>query len=163
VSVFALQFAKAAGSRVIATSSDDAKLNRLTQMGADEVINYKKTPEWEKEVLRLTGGVGVDHVVEIGGAGTLNKSVASARVGGKVGLIGVLTEGSFNPIALLMKSVALQGIFVGSREMFEGMNRAIAVNKIKPVIDRTFGFDEVRAALEYMASGKHFGKIVIKY
>jgi NADPH:quinone reductase-like Zn-dependent oxidoreductase len=107
--------------------------------------------------------VGVDHVVEIGGAGTLNKSVASARVGGKVGLIGVLTEGSFNPIPVLMKSVSLQGIFVGSREMFEGMNRAIEVNGIKPVIDRVFGFGEVPAALEYMASGKHFGKIVIRY
>jgi NADPH:quinone reductase-like Zn-dependent oxidoreductase len=89
--------------------------------------------------------------------------VAAVRVGGKVGLIGVLTEGSFNPIAMLMKSVSLQGIFVGSREMFEGMNRAISVNKLKPVIDRVFGFDEVRAALAYMASGKHFGKIVIRY
>jgi NADPH:quinone reductase-like Zn-dependent oxidoreductase len=163
VSIFALQFAKAAGARVIATSSDEAKLARLREMGADEVINYRKTPDWEKEVLRLTDGVGVDHVVEIGGAGTLNQSVASARVGGKVGLIGVLTEGAFNPTAVLMKSVTLQGIFVGSREMFEGMNRAIAVNKLKPVIDRVFGFDEVRAALEHMASGKHFGKIVIKY
>ena len=163
VSMFALQFAKAAGARVIATSSEDAKLERVRQMGADEVINYKKTPDWEKEVMKVTGGVGVDHVVEIGGAGTLNKSVAAVRVGGKVGLIGVLTEGSFNPIALLMKSVALQGIFVGSREMFEGMNRAIGVNGIKPVVDRVFGFDEVRAGLEYMASGKHFGKIVIRY
>ena len=163
VSMFALQFAKAAGARVIATSSDDAKLARVREMGADETLNYKTTPDWEKEVMRLTGGVGVDHVVEIGGAGTLNKSVASARVGGKVALIGVLTEGAFNPIAVLMKSVSLQGIFVGSREMFEGMNRAIGVNKIKPVIDRVFGFDEVRGALEYMASGRHFGKIVIRY
>jgi NADPH:quinone reductase-like Zn-dependent oxidoreductase len=163
VSIFALQFAKAAGARVIATSSEDAKLARMKETGADEVINYKKTPDWEKEVLKVTAGVGVDHVVEIGGAGTLNKSVASVHVGGKVGLIGVLTEGAFNPIAVLMKSVSLQGIFVGSREMFEGMNRAIDVNKIKPVVDRTFGFDEVPAALAYMASGKHFGKIVIKY
>ena len=163
VSIFALQFAKASGARVIATSSDDAKLARLREMGADETINYRTVPDWEKDVLRLTGGAGVDHVVEIGGAGTLNKSVASARVGGQVALIGVLTQGDFNPIAVLMKSVTLQGIFVGSRAMFEDMNRSISANGLRPVIDRTFSFGEVRQALQHLESGRHFGKIVIKY
>jgi NADPH:quinone reductase-like Zn-dependent oxidoreductase len=164
VSVFAIQFAKMHGARVIATSSSDAKLQRVRELGADETINYKTTLDWEREVLRLTGGAGVDHVVEVGGAGTLGKSVASARVGGRVAVIGVLAmEGSFNPIALLMKSVALQGIFVGSREMFAEMNRAIDVNQLRPVIDRTFAFDEARRAIEHLESGSHFGKIVIKY
>lgn len=164
VSVFAIQFAKMHGARVIATSSHDEKLARVRLLGADETINYKATPDWEREVLRLTGGAGVDHVVEVGGAGTLGKSVASARVGGKVAVIGVLAaEGAFNPISLLMKSLAVQGIFVGSREMFEQMNRGIEANKVKPVIDRTFAFDEARQAIEYLASGAHFGKIVIRY
>ena len=164
VSVFAVQFAKMHGARVIATSSSDAKLARVREVGADETVNYKATPDWEREVLRLTGGAGVDHVVEVGGAGTLGKSVAAVRVGGKVAVIGVLAmEGDFNPIGLLMKNAALQGIFVGSREMFERMNRAIGANELKPVIDRTFPFSEARQAIEHLASGSHFGKIVITY
>src|SRR5215216_5957444 len=164
VSVFALQFARMHGARVIITSSSDEKLARARELGADETINYKKTPEWDKEVLTLTDKVGVDHVIEVGGAGTLSKSLNSVSVGGQVDLIGVLTTGGdFNPLSVLMKGVRLQGIFVGSRRMFEDMNRAIEANRLKPVIDKTFAFEEVHEALSYMEAGAHFGKIVIKY
>ncbi len=164
VSVFALQLAKLHGARVIATSSSDEKLERVRAMGADETINYKTTPDWEKEVLRLTDGVGVDHVVEVGGAGTIGKSIASARIAGKIGVIGVLTQGEgVDPRVLLMKTLSLQGIFVGSREMFEHLNAAISVAKLKPVVDRTFAFDESVAALKQMETGSHFGKIVLRY
>jgi NADPH:quinone reductase-like Zn-dependent oxidoreductase len=164
VSIFALQFAKLHGAKVIITSSSDQKLARARELGADETINYKNVPDWDKEVLRLMNRVGVDHVIEVGGTGTLSKSLNSARVGGHVALIGVLTtEGDFNPLSVLMKGVRLQGIFVGSRQMFEDMNRAIEANRMKPVIDKVFSFDEVDEALKYMESGSHFGKIVIKY
>jgi NADPH:quinone reductase-like Zn-dependent oxidoreductase len=164
VSIFALQIAKLHGARVIATSSSDEKLERVRSMGADETINYKTTPDWEKEVLRLTDGVGVDHVVEVGGAGTIGKSIASARIEGKIGVIGVLSQGEgVNPMLLLMKTLALQGIFVGSREMFEHLNAAIRIAGLKPVIDRTFSFDEAVEALKYMETGSHFGKIVLRY
>jgi NADPH:quinone reductase-like Zn-dependent oxidoreductase len=164
VSIFALQFAKMHGARVIATSSSDEKLNKARRLGADEMINYKNTPEWDKEVLRVTGKNGVDHVVEVGGTGTLSKSLNSVRVGGHVALIGVLTSGGdFDPRSILMKSVRAQGILVGSRQMFEDMNRAIEANHLKPVIDKTFAFEEAREALRYMESGSHFGKIVIKF
>jgi NADPH:quinone reductase-like Zn-dependent oxidoreductase len=133
-------------------------------LGAGETINYKSTPEWDKEVLSLTNKLGVDHVVEVGGPGTLSRSVNSVRVGGQVYLIGVLTTGGdFNPLSILMRRVTLQGIFVGSRLMFEEMNRAIEANRMKPVIDRTFPFEEAREALKYLESGSHFGKIVITY
>ena len=164
VSVFALQLAKMHGARVTITSSSDEKLERARGLGADETINYKNTTEWDKEVLRLTNKLGVDHVIEVGGAGTLSKSLNSVRVGGQVDLIGVLTSGGdFNPISVLMKGVRLQGIFVGSRRMFEDMNRAIEANRMKPVIDKTFGFEEAREALKYMETGSHFGKIVVRY
>lgn len=163
VSVFALQFAKMHGARVIATSSSDEKRARLEELGADATINYKTTPDWENEVLALTNGNGVDNVVEVGGAGTIAKSIAAARVGGTVSVIGVLTQGEgLNPVLTLMKSLRVQGIFVGSRAMFEAMNRAIEVNGLRPVIDRTFGFDEAPAPFEYLKSGSHFGKIVIR-
>ena len=163
VSIFALQFAKAAGVRTIITSSSDEKLERATQLGASEVINYKTTPEWGKKVLELTDGVGVDQVVEVAGAGTLVQSMEATRVGGFIGLIGILagTDGEVNPIAVLMKSLRLQGVYVGSREMFEDMNTAMAVNRIKPVIDRVYPFEEAQAALKLMESATHFGKIVI--
>lgn len=163
VSIFALQFAKAAGVRAIITSSSDAKLERATQLGASEVINYKTTQEWGKKVLDLTDGVGVDQVVEVAGAGTLVQSMEAARVGGFIGLIGILagTEGEVNPIPVLMKSLRLQGVYVGSREMFEAMNMAMAVNQIKPVIDRVYPFEEAQEALKLMESATHFGKIVI--
>jgi NADPH:quinone reductase-like Zn-dependent oxidoreductase len=164
VSVFALQIAKMHGARVFITSSSDEKLERARELGADETINYKKSPDWDKEVLGLTKKTGVDHVIEVGGTGTLARSLNSARVGGQVDLIGVLASGGdFNPLSVLMKGVRLQGIFVGSRRMFEDMNRAIESNRMRPVIDRTFAFEEVRDALKYMESGSHFGKIVIKY
>ena len=163
VSIFALQFAVAAGARSIVTSSSDEKLERATALGATHVINYKTTPEWGKKVLELTGGVGVDHVVEVGGAGTLAQSMEATRVGGMIGLIGILagTDGEVNPIPVLMKSLRLQGVYVGSRAMFEDMNAALATNRIKPVIDRVYPFEEAREALKLMESAAHFGKIVV--
>lgn len=164
VSIFALQLARMHGARVIITSSSDEKLTRARALGAAETINYRSTPEWDKEVARLTGKRGVDHVIEVGGPGTLTRSLNAARVGGHVALIGVLAMGGdFNPLSVLMKSVRLQGVFVGSRQMFEEMNRAIEANQLKPVIDRTFSFAEVGEALRYMESGSHFSKIVITY
>ena len=163
VSIFALQFAKAAGVRTIITSSSDEKLERATQLGASAVINYKTTPEWGKKVLELTDGMGVDQVVEVAGAGTLVQSMEATRVGGFIGLIGILagTDGEVNPIPVLMKSLRLQGVYVGSRQMFEDMNTAMAVNQIKPVIDRVYPFEEAQEALKLMDSATHFGKIVI--
>ena len=163
VSLFALQFARMAGGRVIITSSSDEKLGRAKQLGASDGINYKTTPDWDKKARDLTGGVGVDHVVELGGAGTLSRSLKAVRTGGHVALIGVLSGGGdVNPMPVLMKTVRLQGVYVGSRAMFEGMNRAITLHGMKPVIDRVFGFDEVRAAYRHMESGAHFGKIVVR-
>ncbi len=164
VSIFALQIAKLVGARVIATSSSDKKLERLCELGASDAINYKTTPDWDREVLELTGGIGVDHVIEVGGAGSLARSLQAVRMGGCVSLIGVLTGfgGEINPVPVLMKSARLQGIYVGSREMFEAMNRAIALHRLRPVIDRVFPFEESRQALRYMESGAHFGKICIQ-
>ena len=163
VSVFAIQFAKLHGARVIATSGSDEKLARVRKLGADEAINYKTIPNWDAEVLRLTGGAGVDQVIEVGGAGTLARSCNATRVGGLVSVIGVLAQGEgMNPLKVLMKSLHVQGIFVGSREMFEDMNRAIAVAGLKPVIDQTFAFDKLHEGLDHMKSGAHFGKIVIR-
>jgi NADPH:quinone reductase-like Zn-dependent oxidoreductase len=164
VSIFALQFAKMHGARVIISSSSDEKLERARALGANELINYKQRPDWDKEVLSLTSKIGVDHVIEVGGAGTLSKSLNSARVGGHVALIGVLASGGeFDPRTILMKGVRVQGIFVGSRQMFEDMNSAIVVNRIKPVIDKVFPFEEAGEALRYMESGSHFGKIAIRF
>ena len=163
VSVFAVQFAKRFGARVIATSGSDDKLDRIKQIGADETINYRTTPDWDKAVLELTDGIGVDHVIEVGGAGTLQRSVKAVRVGGHIALIGALdATDEFNPIPIFMKAIRVQGIFIGSRRMFEEMNAEIAASGVKPVIDRTFEFDQAREALEYMESGSHFGKIVVR-
>jgi NADPH:quinone reductase-like Zn-dependent oxidoreductase len=163
VSIFALQFGVMAGTRVIITSSSDEKLARARQLGAWETINYKTTPEWGKRVVELTNGEGVDHVVEVGGAGTLEQSFQATRVGGTISLIGVLTgfAGKVDPYPVLRKGLRLQGIYVGSREMFEAMNKALAIHHTKPVIDRVFPFAETREALTYMESAAHFGKIVI--
>jgi NADPH:quinone reductase-like Zn-dependent oxidoreductase len=164
VSLFALQFAKLAGARVLITSSSDAKLERAQKLGANDGINYRTTPDWDKRVRELTGEVGVDHVVEVGGAGTLTRSLKAVRLGGRISLIGVLTgSGDANPLPILMKNVRVQGIFVGSREMFEAMNRAIALHRLRPVVDRVFHFNEVREALHYLESGAHFGKIAIRH
>lgn len=163
VSVFAVQIAKLLGARVIATSSSDEKLARIRELGADETINYRTTPAWEKEVLRLTSGRGVDAVVEVGGAGTLTKSMHSTRAEGTIAVIGVLAGGEgVDPTRILMKSLKLHGIYVGPGQMFEEMNRALALAQLRPVIDRTFSFDQLPAALDYMQTGAHFGKIVVR-
>ena len=163
VSLFALQIGKAAGARVIITSSSDAKLEKARALGADETINYVEHPNWEAEVLRLTEGRGADHVVELGGAGTLPHSYLAVGPGGEIGLIGVMTlpEGDLAPHALMIKGATLRGIFVGERPLFEGLARAIEVNRIKPVIDRVFPMSEAAEAYEYMRSAKHMGKIVV--
>lgn len=163
VSLFALEFARMNGARIIITSSSDEKLERAKALGAHEVINYKTHPDWEKKVLELTNKVGANHVVELGGAGTLERSMKSVIVGGQISLIGVLTGGGeINPMPILMKNIRMQGIFVGSREMFEQMLKAMTLHKSKPIIDRVFNFDQVTDALKHMESGAHFGKIVIK-
>jgi len=162
VSIFALQFAKLFGARVISTTGSEEKVERLRQLGADEVINYRSCEDWDSAVVEMTDKRGVDHVVEVGGSGTLGKSLASVRLGGHVAMIGALTgPGDFNPITVFMKAVRLQGIFVGSKAMFEDMNRAIEVAKLKPVVDRVFDFGEAREAMKYMQTGAHFGKVVI--
>ena len=163
VSLFALLFARTSGAQVIATTGSEAKMERLRELGAGHVINYKTEPEWEKMVLELTGRRGVDLVVEVGGAGTLGKSLKAVRLGGQISLIGVLTgsTGEVNPLPAVMKNVRIQGIYVGSREMFEAMNRAIVLNDIHPVIDRVFPFAEAPEAYRYLQSGAHFGKVVI--
>ncbi len=164
VSMIALAFAKMHGARCIITSSSDAKLALARQLGADETINYRSRADWEQAVLELTHGRGVDVVVEVGGAGTLEKSLAAVRMGGTVSLIGVLT-GVAAPItaaAILRRSIRVQGIYVGSREMFEEMNRAIALHKMRPRVDRVFAFDDARAAYEYLAGATHTGKVAIK-
>jgi NADPH:quinone reductase-like Zn-dependent oxidoreductase len=163
VSVFALQFARLTGARVIATSSANEKLERLRELGAADGINYRDTPEWHKRVRELTGGRGVDHVVEVGGAGTLARSLQAVRMGGHVSLIGVLSGGGeVNPMPVLMRNVRLQGIYVGSRDHFEAMNRAVVVHRLRPVIDRVFGFDEARDAYRHLQSDAHFGKVCIR-
>jgi NADPH:quinone reductase-like Zn-dependent oxidoreductase len=164
VSIFALQFAKAAGARVIATSGSDGKLARVKQLGADETINYKNTPDWDKSAVQLTGGVGVDHVVEVGGAGTFERSLRAIRPMGIVSQIGVLSgvTSDLNIAPILMKHARIHGIYVGSRAMFEDMNRAIVQNRIVPVVDKVFSFEQVSDALRHMESGSHFGKIVVR-
>ena len=162
VSLFALQFARLAGARVIATSSSDEKLAKVRELGASDGINYKTTPDWDKRVRELTGGQGVDLIVEVGGAGTLPRSTRAIKLGGHIALIGILTgAGEFNPISVLMKSIRLQGIFVGSVRMFESMLRAIELSQLRPVVDFVFPFDQAVEALKYLESGAHFGKVVI--
>ncbi|MDT8398075.1 MAG: NAD(P)-dependent alcohol dehydrogenase [Pseudomonadales bacterium] len=165
VSIMALQLARAAGARVIATSSSDEKLARAGKLGADTLINYKTTPEWQEAVLKATQGLGVDCVVEVGGLGTLSRSMASLAMGGKVCMIGFVAgpAGDANPQQVIRSGGNLHGIFVGNRAMFEQLNKAIEVNDIHPVIDRVFSFDESPAAYEYMQSQAHFGKIVIRF
>lgn len=163
VSVFALQFAKLVGARVIATSSSEQKMERLRLLGADETINYRETADWDRVVLEMTGGLGVDHVIEVGGTGTLQRSVKAVRFGGHIALIGALdTAGEFNPIPIFMKGIRMQGIFIGSRQMFEEMNSAIEKSGLRPVIDRTFEFGQAVEALEHLRSGAHFGKVVVR-
>lgn len=163
VALFALQFAKVMGACVIVTSSSDEKLERAATMGADHGINYRKSPKWGKEARDLTGGRGVDHVIELGGAGTLQESFLAVRLGGQISLIGVLAGPAreLNILPILMKNIRVQGIFVGNREQFESMNRAIERNGLQPVVDRIFPFEEVPKAFEFMAGQGHFGKICV--
>jgi NADPH:quinone reductase-like Zn-dependent oxidoreductase len=164
VSVFGLQFARAMGIQAIVTSSSDAKLAKAKALGAAHTINYKTTPDWEKAATEFTGGRGVDSVVEVGGQGTLAKSFGAIKVGGKISMIGGLSGAAteLDPRMIMARRANIQGISVGSTQMFEAMNRAITANAIKPVIDKVFGFDDVKAAYQHMASGAHFGKIVIR-
>ena len=162
VSIFALQFAKMAGARVIATSSSDHKLERLRAMGADAVVNYKAKPDWDQTAREFTGGVGVDHVIEVGGAGTLPLSLKAVRRGGHIALIGILSgAGEIDPRFIFLKQARIQGIYVGSRQMFEDMNQALAASGLRPVIDRVFAFAEVAEAMRYLETGVHFGKVCI--
>lgn len=162
VSCFALAFAKMHGAVVTMTSSNDGKLARVKTLGADMTVNYKTTPDWEQEVLKQTGGAGVDHIVEVGGPNTLAKSMLAIRPGGSIYVIGALGgSGSIDPRAINRKSIRLQGIHVGSRDMFAAMNRAIDGARLKPVIDRVFDFADAKAAYMHQQSGTHLGKIVI--
>lgn len=165
VSIFALQFAKAAGLRTILISSSDAKLARAKQLGADETINYKSNPKWEEEARQLTNGVGVDHVIEVGGSGTMPRSLRAVRMEGAISVIGALTGGDpgVSPVPILMNTIRVQGIYVGSRAMFERMNRAIELHSINPVVDKVFKWTEIKEALRYMESQQHFGKICLNF
>jgi NADPH:quinone reductase-like Zn-dependent oxidoreductase len=163
VSTHAMQFATAAGARAIVTSSSDEKLARVRKLGAWEGINYTTHPDWHKEVSRLTGGRGVDCVIEVGGIGTLAKSYEALGFGGKIQLIGFLggPSGEQSPYGLMMKGGSLHGVGVGSTAMFEDMNRAIEVNGIKPIVDKVFPFDQAAEAFRVFAAGDFFGKVVI--
>lgn len=165
VSIFGLQFAHAAGYRTLITSSSDDKLQRAKDLGADVVINYRETPEWSRPVREATGGVGADLVIEVGGGGTIDQSMKCVKIGGHIAIVGVVAgpgEG-FNPAMLIGNSAKLQGISVGSRDMFEAMCRAIEQHRISPVVDEVFPLTEARAAFEAMAAGRHFGKIVLTF
>ena len=163
VSIFALQIAKAAGARVIATSSSDAKLERLSALGADEVINYRKDPQWGETARRMTNGRGVDHVIEVGGAGTLAQSIQASKVGGHIAIIGVLSgvESQLSIVQALASQLRLQCILVGNRRQQQDFIRAIDVMGLRPVIDRHFPLESIVEAFEYQTSGQHFGKIVL--
>ena len=153
------------GATVIATSSSDEKLERVKKLGADDVINYVTNPEWGKEVLRLTGGRGVDVVVEVGGDNTMSKSLEAVRVGGAIVVIGVLggfTNNIFIP-ALFSKNAKLIGISIGSRDQFDEMVKHMAKWKLHPVVDKVFPVDNVQDALKLMQAGRHFGKICLKF
>jgi NADPH:quinone reductase-like Zn-dependent oxidoreductase len=165
VSLFSLQFAKLLGAKVIVISSSNDKLKRAATLGADEGINYSNVPEWGKVVKKLTGGIGVDHIIEVGGEKTLPQSLRAIRPGGTISMIGVLSGANMGgSLGLIVtRKVRLQGITVGHRDSFEAMSRAIAQHQIKPVIDRVFAFEELKGAMEHLRQGKHFGKICISF
>lgn len=164
VSTFALQLAKAAGARVMVTSKSEAKRARAREMGADAVHDYVAAPEWGKAAHEWAGQRGVDVVVEVGGPGTFDQSVAALRYGGTMSLLGVLTggRGEVNTYNVFHKGLKVHGVYVGSRRMFESLNRALEATSIRPVVDRVFPFEEARAAYEHLASATHFGKVVIR-
>jgi NADPH:quinone reductase-like Zn-dependent oxidoreductase len=163
VSLFALQFARMHGARVLATSSSDEKLKHALNLGASDGLNYRSNADWDRWARQMTGDHGVDHVVEVGGAGTLERSLKAARAGGVISMIGVLSGGGGNIslFPVLMKKLRIQGIYVGSREMFEAMDRAISLHQTRPVIDRVFPFVQAREAYHHLESGSHFGKVCI--
>ncbi|MCE0733327.1 NAD(P)-dependent alcohol dehydrogenase [Halomonas sp. G15] len=165
VSIFALQFARLMGARVIATSSSDEKLARLREMGAEHTINYREDPAWGKTVKALTGGAGVDHVVEVGGPGTLPQSIEAVRIGGHIALIGILTgrEGEIPTAKLMAKQARLQGLIVGSRRHQREMIRALDASELRPVIDREFPLESIADAFRHQESGRHFGKICLTW
>jgi NADPH:quinone reductase-like Zn-dependent oxidoreductase len=163
VSLFAAQFALMTGARVIATTGDDKKIERLRKLGVNDVINYRATPNWDARVRELTGGHGADLVIEVGGPGSLAASIGAIRYCGHISVVGNLAgKSTIDPGTLFAKRASMCGIQVGSRDMFEAMVRATEVAKLEPVIDRVFDFPEARAAYEHLASGKHFGKVVIR-
>ncbi|MDP3748252.1 MAG: NAD(P)-dependent alcohol dehydrogenase [Phenylobacterium sp.] len=163
VSIFGLQFAKAAGYRTIITSSSDEKLERARALGADHLINYKTTPEWGRAVREIAPD-GADFIMEVGGGGTIQQSLRAVRIGGHIAVIGVVAgAGDINPAVLIGNSARLQGLSVGSREMFEAMCRAIELHRISPVVDKVFPWTEAKTAFAAMAAGEHFGKIVLEF
>lgn len=164
VSIFALQIAKLMGAHIVITSSRDDKLERARALGAHDVINYVTTPDWEKVARGITRNVGVDHVVEVGGAGTFEKSLRAVRPGGTVSVIGVLSGGAATvPLTpILMQNLRVQGVVVGHRESFEALVRAFTQHAVRPVVDRVFPFEEAVAAFRYLKSGAHFGKVVVR-
>lgn len=164
VAVFALQLARAAGANVVVTSSSPEKRERLQAMGAAAAIDYRATPKWGDAAKAFTAGRGVDVVLEAGGPGTFDQSVAALRYGGTMSIFGVLTgtAGSVNTYALFHKAIRVRGVYVGSVRVFEALNRAMSASQLEPIIDRVFAFDEARAAYEHLASGRHFGKVVVK-
>lgn len=163
VSTFGLLIARACGAEVYITSSSDDKLERAKELGAAQTFNYRSEPDWQKGVVERSQG-GVDHILEVGGAGTLQRSIDAVRPYGGISVIGVLsgTKSEIDLRRILMRGVNLKGVFVGSRSMFEDLNRAVVLHGLRPVIDRRFGFEEAREAFEYMAAGNHFGKVVIQ-
>jgi NADPH:quinone reductase-like Zn-dependent oxidoreductase len=164
VSIFALQFALAAGARVFAITGSGAKVDGLERLGAEQVIRYEREPEWSRAVLEVTGGVGVDHVVETGGAGTIDESIKATAMGGSISLVGLLAGavGRTDMLPILAKTLRIQGVVVGSVEMFECMNGMIDHLGIRPVVDEAFDMQHIAAALQYLKSGRHFGKVTIK-
>jgi NADPH:quinone reductase-like Zn-dependent oxidoreductase len=165
VSIFGLQFAHAAGFRTLITSSSDEKLERAKALGADHLVNYKTTPAWSAPVREATGGKGADFIMEVGGGGTIQESMRAIRIGGHIAIIGVVAGAGdpFHPAALIGNSAKLQGLSVGSRDMFEAMCRAIELHRIAPVVDKVFPFTEVQSAFKSMQGGEHFGKIVLEF
>jgi NADPH:quinone reductase-like Zn-dependent oxidoreductase len=163
VSLFALQFAKMHGARTIITSGSDEKLVRAKELGADETINYRTTPDWEREAYHRTGKAGVNHVVEVGGSDTFGKSLQALAPGGTISVIGGVSGFTTQAplIDIIGRNALIRGIYVGSREMFEAMNRAIERHQLRPVIDRKFAFEDTADAYRHLQSGAHFGKVVI--
>jgi len=165
VSLFATQFVHALGGQPFITSSSDEKLEKAKELGASATINYKKFPDWDKQVLELTNGKGVDHVIEVVGGENLNRSLNAVKLSGTISFIGLIAglSAPINTYQFVTKNVRIHGIETGSREMFDEMNQFIELHQVKPVIDKVFDYDETREALKYLESGVHFGKIVVEY